>query len=356
MNRLTLTHLARLGCGALTLGAAAGAQAHAGNTDPAAIHVCVGSLGGVRVVGPAGNCNGSETAAHWQVQGPIGPQGPAGVAGPAGAPGPAGPAGPTGARGATGPTGAPGSAGPTGATGPQGPQGPAGPTGASGLQGPQGPQGVQGPAGPRGLGGVRGFREFFLQDASQNSVRDFSLPGDVETAQVELWGACGGGGAAGFQAGGGGGSGAYMRAIYRFNTGKRLSLHIGHGGRPGGGYGGEGGTGGHTALYADGVLVISARGGTGGREAAGTSIGGQGGGWESTNPPELTSLIARVGLHGSFGGWHGSPGHGGLLPSLSTAIPNYAGNQSIISGGRGGTSNVQQDAEPGCNGYALISW
>jgi hypothetical protein len=72
----------------------------------------------------------------------------------------------------------------------------------------------------------------------------------------------------------------------------------------------------------------------------------------------MTSLLARKGVPGENGRMAGFPGQGGPLPGVSTGIPDYNGNQNrtMLSGGKGGTSNVENDPQPGCNGYALISW
>lgn len=352
MHTLKLSHLA---LSALALAAAGGAHAHAGNNDPAVMHACVGTLGGVRVVGVAGTCNGTETPAHWQVQGPAGATGPVGPQGPAGATGPAGPAGPRGATGATGPAGAPGATGPAGATGPQGPAGPQGPSGAAG---PQGPQGAQGPAGARGPGGVRGFQEFFLRSPTQFPIFNFTPPPDVDTVMIELWGACGGGSAAGFVAGSGGGSGGYLRAIYRIDRSVAYSLHIGPGGGPGSGYGGAGGNGSHAAFYANGVEALRVDGGGGGYESSGVPYPGFGGSARASIPNEVTYYLSRKGIPGQMGRIAGLPGEGGPIPAATLLPVDYAANGfvSMSGGGRGGRSLIDQDAQAGCNAQALISW
>ena len=96
----------------LTLPAIAGA--HAGNSDPNAIHACIGTLTKVaRIVGVTGVCLSApaqlaETPAHWAIAGPPGPAGPPGLPGPPGDPGSPGPQG---VPGPVGPTGPPGVAG-----------------------------------------------------------------------------------------------------------------------------------------------------------------------------------------------------------------------------------------------------
>jgi hypothetical protein len=81
------------------------AEAHAGNTDPNAIHACVGILTKiVRIVGVTGACLSvpaqlAESPAHWATAGPPGPAGEPGPAGAQGVPGPVGPTGPSGVAG-----------------------------------------------------------------------------------------------------------------------------------------------------------------------------------------------------------------------------------------------------------------
>jgi hypothetical protein len=50
---------------ALTAGHAAPVRAHAGDNDAAHVHACVGSFGGIRIVGVSGMCAPTETALHW---------------------------------------------------------------------------------------------------------------------------------------------------------------------------------------------------------------------------------------------------------------------------------------------------
>jgi type VI protein secretion system component Hcp len=76
--------------GAFAIGSMTRVHAQAG---PAAIRVCVGNSGTLRLAGPTEVCKGSETLLVWNVQGPqgtTGPIGPTGPAGPAGADGAAG--------------------------------------------------------------------------------------------------------------------------------------------------------------------------------------------------------------------------------------------------------------------------
>jgi len=81
------------------------AGAHAGNSDPSAVHACIGILTKVaRIVGVNGACLSApaqlaETPAHWGQAGPPGPPGDPGPLGPQGMPGPVGPTGPSGIAG-----------------------------------------------------------------------------------------------------------------------------------------------------------------------------------------------------------------------------------------------------------------
>ncbi len=132
--------------GALTIGAIFAGQAgwaalgsHAADEQ---VFACVKSQNGqVRIVDADENCNPSEQALSWSIEGPKGDTGPQG---PQGVPGPQGVQGPQGAQGETGATGPQGPKGDTGATGPAGPDGPQGQQGATGPTGPQGPQGPPG--------------------------------------------------------------------------------------------------------------------------------------------------------------------------------------------------------------------
>src|SRR5262245_4526591 len=64
------------------------AGAHAGNTDPNAIHACINtSSNTTKIVGVAGSCSSQETPLHWGIVGPRGAQGPQGATGPQGPPG-----------------------------------------------------------------------------------------------------------------------------------------------------------------------------------------------------------------------------------------------------------------------------
>jgi len=45
------------------------ALAHAGSSDPNAIHACQNTYGGIRIVGVSGTCTSTETALHWAIQG-----------------------------------------------------------------------------------------------------------------------------------------------------------------------------------------------------------------------------------------------------------------------------------------------
>jgi type VI protein secretion system component Hcp len=82
--------------GAFALGSVTRIHAQAG---PAAIRVCVGNSGTLRLAGPTEVCKGSETLLVWNVQGPQGTTGPTGATGPIGPAGPAGPDGPAGRDG-----------------------------------------------------------------------------------------------------------------------------------------------------------------------------------------------------------------------------------------------------------------
>jgi Protein of unknown function (DUF1566) len=71
--------------GAAFLAIPAIANAHAGDSDPHAVHACVGNVSKiVRIVGVSGACLESESPAHWQIQGPPGAPGVNGTNGTSG--------------------------------------------------------------------------------------------------------------------------------------------------------------------------------------------------------------------------------------------------------------------------------
>lgn len=338
------------------------ALAHVGNNIPSAVHACVGAFGGIRIVGVNGVCNGTEHAEHWAILGPDGP---------------AGPKGPAGADGKPGPQGSQGSLGPTGAQGSIGAQGPIGQRGNDGTNGPQGhdglsgAQGARGPGGERGPGGVRGFAEFYLVASGTQNATNFQVPADVTSAQVELWGACGGGGAGYDLSGGGGGSGAYARAVLATQPGEVFSLVIGQGGAGGGVAPGlsisNGAGGGSTQLNGLSTTILGVGGGAGGRFGIliGTSehvnsAGGAGGTpTVGFNPihPRVQAILSRSGSPGRRGYTAGIIGLGGMLPGTSVYPPllQVDGFAPKATGGDG-AANASETGGVGCNGYALISW
>lgn len=147
INKATRATVVAVGAAAL-VASTAGITGATGKTST--LSACVNQHGSLYrlVADGTPKCNGPDTSATWNVQGPVGPVGPEG---PQGETGPEGPQGPQGEIGPQGPQGAQGPMGPIGPEGPQGPQGPRGETGPEGPQGELGPRGPQGPAGVSGL-------------------------------------------------------------------------------------------------------------------------------------------------------------------------------------------------------------
>jgi hypothetical protein len=275
--------------------------------------------------------------------GGTGPAGPQGLKGDTGATGPQGPKGDTGTVGASGPQGPQGPKGDAGATGPQGFPGPKGETGAVGPQGVQGVAGTSGPAGQNGGSIPRGLAEF-----QQSGY--FIVPDGVTRIQVELWGAGGAGlspNASG--SGTGGGSGMYARGLLSVVPGNVYLVKIGLGGNTSGS-----GDGGSTSFNNNltATEIVTA---LGGHVGSGTASGCQGPG--SAGSPLYQDIDLRsiqIWRSGNLGGRNCPPSavliHGGV-PIRGTVDPPIT-----TSGGDGGQPNGGAPAQPGGDGYALITW
>lgn len=206
------------------------------------------------------------------------------------------------------------------------------------------PQGAAG----SGSGGFHGIQEF-----TGSGVFPFTVPAEVTTILVELWGGGGGGGypsfGAGILIGGGGGGGGYTRALLVVTPGATYNISVGGGGSgsllsgyaPAGGPGSDGGTSQITDSSSN--VLVSAGGGGGGAADGSSGSGGQG--------QSGTNVIGRNGGAGGTGGaisFVAIP-PGGTPPQGSIQLPNGA-----AAGGAG--SNTSVLAQNGGPGYALITF
>lgn len=194
-----------------------------------------------------------------------------------------------------------------------------------------------------------------------------TVPAGCKLADIQLWGA-GGGGALGSAAnsGEGGGGGAYCRSVLTVAPGTVLSITVGAGGSPYIGASGPAGNGGDTAITigattltaggGGGAILSSSSGGTGG--AGGVATGGQvnASGQPGVNGSDyqISSLdyIAVLGTGGAaaFGG---AGSHCGVLNPQANTLVNGMWPGGGGGGGRGNTPSAGA-VSYGADGGAVI--
>jgi prepilin-type N-terminal cleavage/methylation domain-containing protein len=160
----------------------------------------------------------------------------------------------------------------------------------------------------------------------------FTVPANVSSIEVELWGGGGGGGAGGdeHRRGGGGGAGAYVRGVLSVTPGQVINGVVGAGGAGGVGCGGVGASGGSTQFS-----ILTANGGIGG---SGHAVNGPNfhtvagtGGAEWSVPSGLTNLFEVISGENGTDGKECEGGEAG-------ASPKGGGRGKAPGGGGGGGS------------------
>jgi hypothetical protein len=198
----------------------------------------------------------------------------------------------------------------------------------------------------------------------------WTVPSGVTRITIELWGA-GGGGAGGASGpissgpgggGGGGGSGAYVRTSVGVKQGEQYTIRIGGGGQGGRGQSNDvamsGDDGEDTVVLQGSQVVVTARGGGGGKAPKpGSFSGGASGQGGRADPSE--TLIARPGNSGQPGDVGGSSelnsasgGSGGVAVFGSLKpLGSFGGD-----GGAGRPFGSAEDGKSGGSGSAVITW
>ena len=187
------------------------------------------------------------------------------------------------------------------------------------------------------------------QTQTFTSSGTFTVPANVTTMTVYVWGAGGGGGGGSNGCaqegnGGGGGGGGFATKILTVSSGQVYTITVGAGGTAGASGGGStAGTGGNTTITGTGGTV-SATGGTGGagNSSCGTVAGGTGGTGTAgtgittyTGGGGSTGQAASSGV-GSGGGGAGSGGNGGTVTNGTCPGSGGAGGTGTYTGGAGG--------------------
>lgn len=212
----------------------------------------------------------------------------------------------------------------------------------------------------------------------------FTVPTNVTTLTVTMWGGAGGsGGGDSSTTGAYGGGGGFAKAIIPVIEGNLIKIYVGQGGGGGGGGGGfagsrkndggwidgsnsgphsgqngqGGGGGGSSKIMLSSSILMVAQGGNGGG-GGNNGTGGQGFGG-----------IGGYNTHGKAGlNQNGSPGTGAVYVVGATSIDVQAGSGRVPGGtgdpdfpgggvARGGNhTGAQNNGDAGGNGYVVISW
>lgn len=197
-----------------------------------------------------------------------------------------------------------------------------------------------------------GVSRIAVLTASQN----WSVPANVTSVRVRLWGAGGAGGFGGGGPGGGGAGGGYSEGYYRVAPGQAIAVTIGSSGVQGGANGGAGGTTGF------GTVASASGGGAG---ATGTSTTG---GLASSSPGTgagigllISGTGGQNGLLFAGGGYIGGMGGSAFASSpafgpAGNSSSNLAGEAGSFPGG-GGSGGIGSGAGgQGASGLAVIEW
>jgi hypothetical protein len=207
-------------------------------------------------------------------------------------------------------------------------------------------------------GAAHGFQQF-----ERTTLIDLS---QLDSVDVEIWGAGGGGGGGsedsyteGGAGGGGGASGGYSRGTLTLD---RLKKHLvvvgdaGAGGRPGV----AGQRGGDSALCENGTAILIAEGGPGGAGAISNKNGAPGGEWRrvAVHDPESEGALQRIGHDGAAGSaplfeYRGLGGDG--AQAVHGTIESHGSY-----GGAGGSGEMRPDppqaGSPGGAGLVIVRW
>ncbi|MBS1620211.1 MAG: SprB repeat-containing protein [Bacteroidetes bacterium] len=190
-----------------------------------------------------------------------------------------------------------------------------------------------------------------------NPASPWTVPANVTSIKVEVWGGGGGGGGARGSSwsttygGGGGGGGAYNVATFSVTPGHTFNITIGNGGTPGvpGFTSTDGGPGGTTTVSGiDGT--VSATGGNGGS----TGVGSNGsGGSGATGDHNGGNGGTSTGNGAGGGGGAGNNGNGGDGDNAVTGSGGAGNpNSAPYIGGTGGAFRTNDGA--GNDGPALV--
>ena len=177
----------------------------------------------------------------------------------------------------------------------------------------------------------------------------FTVPDDVSTILVDIYGGGGGGGGQGTTVGSGqggtGGAGAFSRSVIHAIPGSTLTVTIGTGGAAGSNAPTDGGDGGDSSISFNGVPLIVAYGGKGGTSGANGGRGGAGG------IADPTAMISHAGQNGEGAtGGAASPGSG--YQPVGTPVTAYFGSYlgAVSAGG------YSFSASAGQPGYVLLTY
>ena len=190
------------------------------------------------------------------------------------------------------------------------------------------------------VGGVAATTQTVVYSTAGTSA--WTVPSNVTSIQVKVWGAGGGGGAGdgGTSTGGNGGGGGYAAASITVTPGESLNVGVGTGGTKGGStLGGNGG--GFSSIQRSSTYLIQAGGGGGGGGTAGSAgpngaAGGGGGGASGVNGSANQGDFGAGGTN--VAGGAGGSGNGGTSTDGGNGIANAGGNGGATgTGGAGGT-------------------
>lgn len=184
----------------------------------------------------------------------------------------------------------------------------------------------------------------------------FTVPAQVTTVDVEVWGAGGGGSGttSGSCATSGGGGGYARKRITGLTPGATVAVTVGAGGAAGAANSGAVGTGGGTSSFGS---YASATGGSG-AQAVGTGGGAVAGGAGSGGDVNATGGGGSAGSGNTtgIGGVGGAGAMGGGGGSASQGAYNGGAGGFPGGGGGGGGAGTTNTSGAGANGLVVVRW
>lgn len=203
-----------------------------------------------------------------------------------------------------------------------------------------------------------GFIYYSQTTAAFSASGNFTVPCNVTSITVEVWGGGGGGAGGGCSGigctsaasgGGGGGGGGYSTRTYAVTPGQVIAYTVGNGGAGGGGGNpASNGAAGTASTFSGPGFTITGNGGAGGIQNGAGGAGGTGvNGTTNTTGTTGATRVAGAGGAGGAGGDGGGPGGG------AGGAAN-AGVGAVPGGGGGGKTGVILGAAGGVGGRGEV--